>query len=155
MLFTHTGLSPTMVIVSKIFWLLHLNYWPVPLSLVTTRGISVDFFSSGYLDISVRRVCFTHLFIQCMIQHKAVGCPIQRSTGQRLFAPRRSLSQRITSFIACIRQGIHQTPLIYLQKLFTMSYIELNLHCFFINSYKFMIILYVKIYSQFQTTNQT
>ena len=33
--------------------------WPVwapPLSLTTTQGISVDFFSSGYLDVSVPRV---------------------------------------------------------------------------------------------------
>ena len=30
--------------------------WPLPLSLATTRGISVDFFSSGYLDVSVPRV---------------------------------------------------------------------------------------------------
>ncbi len=30
--------------------------WPLPLSLATTRGISVDFSSSGYLDVSVPRV---------------------------------------------------------------------------------------------------
>ena len=29
-----------------------------PISLATTFGISVDFFSSGYLDVSVLRVCF-------------------------------------------------------------------------------------------------
>ena len=32
--------------------------------LAATFGISVDFFSSGYLDVSVRRVCFTTLCIQ-------------------------------------------------------------------------------------------
>ena len=32
----------------------------VPRSLATTCGISVDFFSSGYLDVSVRRVRSTH-----------------------------------------------------------------------------------------------
>ena len=32
----------------------------VPRSLAATRGISVDFFSSGYLDVSVPRVCFLH-----------------------------------------------------------------------------------------------
>ena len=31
--------------------------WAVPLSLATTRGISVDFSSSGYLDVSVPLVC--------------------------------------------------------------------------------------------------
>ena len=33
-----------------------LPVWPLPLSLATTRGISVDFFSSPYLDVSVREV---------------------------------------------------------------------------------------------------
>ena len=31
--------------------------WAIPRSLATTRGISIDFFSSGYLDVSVHRVC--------------------------------------------------------------------------------------------------
>ena len=33
-----------------------LSVWPLPLSLATTRGISVDFFSYGYLDVSVPHV---------------------------------------------------------------------------------------------------
>ena len=36
-----------------------------------------------------------------------VGFPIQRSRYQRLFAPPPSFSQRTTSFIASMRQGIH------------------------------------------------
>ena len=32
--------------------------WAIPLSLATTRGISLDFFSSRYLDVSVPWVCF-------------------------------------------------------------------------------------------------
>ena len=44
-------------------------------------------------------------------QSSKVGCPIRKSTDQRLFAPSRSLSQRTTSFIASYRQGIHQMPL--------------------------------------------
>jgi hypothetical protein len=39
---------------------------------------------------------------------KAVGCPIRKSTDQSLFAAPHGLSQRTTSFIACVRQGIHQ-----------------------------------------------
>ena len=31
--------------------------WPVPVSLATTKGISFDFSSSGYLDVSVPLVC--------------------------------------------------------------------------------------------------
>ena len=36
--------------------------WPNPLSLATTRGISVDVFSSPYLDVSVQAVPLLHLF---------------------------------------------------------------------------------------------
>ena len=38
--------------------------WPLPLSLATTYGISFDFFSSAYLDVSVRRVPHVYLCIQ-------------------------------------------------------------------------------------------
>ena len=41
--------------------------WPLPISLATTFGISVDFFSSPYLDVSVQAVPLIHLCIQCMI----------------------------------------------------------------------------------------
>ena len=30
-----------------------IKVWAVPISLATTQGISVDLFSSGYLDVSV------------------------------------------------------------------------------------------------------
>ncbi len=38
------------------------------------------------------------------------GCPIRKSPDQRLFAPPRSLSQLITSFIASESQGIRHAP---------------------------------------------
>ena len=41
--------------------------WPLPRSLATTSGISVDFFSSPYLDVSVQAVPLIHLCIQCMM----------------------------------------------------------------------------------------
>ena len=40
-----------------------LLVWPPPLSLATTRGISVDFFSSRYLDVSVPGVPHVTLWI--------------------------------------------------------------------------------------------
>ena len=43
-----------------------------------------------------------------------VGFPIRRSMDQSLFAAPHGLSQRITSFIACACQGIHQLPLRHL-----------------------------------------
>ena len=36
--------------------------WPLPRSLATTCGISVDVFSSPYLDVSVQAVPFVRLF---------------------------------------------------------------------------------------------
>ena len=41
--------------------------WPLPISLATTLGISVDFSSSPYLDVSVREVPFLNLCIQLRI----------------------------------------------------------------------------------------
>ena len=41
------------------------THWAGPRSLAATKGISVDFFSSGYLDVSVPRVRLLHLCIQC------------------------------------------------------------------------------------------
>ena len=58
-----TGLSPSMARLSRLFsWdPLIDSDWAGPRSLAATQGISVDFFSSGYLDVSVPRVCFDTL----------------------------------------------------------------------------------------------
>ena len=40
------------------------SVWPLPLSLATTRRISVDVFSSPYLDVSVQAVPPVYLWIQ-------------------------------------------------------------------------------------------
>ena len=39
-----------------------LSVWPLPRSLATTGGISVDVFSCPYLDVSVQGVPPVHLF---------------------------------------------------------------------------------------------
>ena len=44
-----------------------LSVWPLPRSLATTYGISVDFFSSPYLDVSVQAVPLIYLCIQYMM----------------------------------------------------------------------------------------
>ena len=49
--------------------------WADPLSLATTYGVSVDVLSSGYLDVSVRRVRFTNLCIQLAITQKSWVAP--------------------------------------------------------------------------------
>jgi len=55
----------------------------VPISLATTLGISVDFFSCSYLDVSVRRVRFTHLCIQRVMTQRA-GFPHSEIYGSKL-----------------------------------------------------------------------
>ena len=86
------------------------SHWPGPRSLVTTNGVSVDVLSSGYLDISVYRVCFSTLCIQIEMTLRP-GFPIRISADQSLLAAPHSFSQRVTSFIASWHQGIHQMPL--------------------------------------------
>ena len=80
-LLTFTGLSPAMVQLSRRFNLtytlmsqsynpkmaLTILVWAIPRSLATTWGITVVFFSSGYLDVSVPRVRFVQLCIHCTI----------------------------------------------------------------------------------------
>ena len=39
-----------------------ISVWPLPISLATTLGISFDFFSSPYLDVSVQEVPYLWLF---------------------------------------------------------------------------------------------
>ena len=46
--------------------------WPLPISLATTLGISFDFFSSPYLDVSVREVPFLNLCIQLRIHSSSL-----------------------------------------------------------------------------------
>ena len=88
--------------------------WAGPVSLAATPGISVDFSSSGYLDVSVPRVASApHMCSAARARALArAGSPIRRSAGQRLFAPHRGLSQLATSFVAVLCQGIHRAPMI-------------------------------------------
>ena len=79
------------------------GHWPGPRSLVTTNGVSVDVLSSSYLDISVRWVRFP-----LGINQIGLGFPIRKSADQSLLTAPHSLSQRVTSFIASLYQGIHQ-----------------------------------------------
>ena len=75
-----TGLSPSSVCLSiHVRLQLHMlisvptplvflpKVWPLPISLATTFGISFDFSSSAYLDVSVRRVPFRTLCIHARI----------------------------------------------------------------------------------------
>ena len=79
----------------KVFLLL---VWPPPLSLATTRGISVDFFSSGYLDVSVPRVPHVTLWIHVTFRDSSSrGFPHSEIRGYNAYlqlpAAYRSLSR--------------------------------------------------------------
>ena len=109
---TRTGLSPTLVRLSRLFRFPSCCYWPGPLSLATTQGVSVDVLSSGYLDVSVPRVCLLHLCIQCKILPKQWVSPFRNLRVKGCLPPHRSLSQATTSFIASSCQGIHRVRLV-------------------------------------------
>ena len=50
------------------------SVWPLSLSLATTNEISVDFFSSSYLDVSVRKVPSLKLWIHFnVVRHDSYG----------------------------------------------------------------------------------
>ena len=111
LIITPTGLSPSVVSFSKLFKFFYQNCWPNPVSLATTNGISIDFFSSGYLDVSVLQVVSLNLCIWFKVPHKVVGFPIRKFSDQNLHTAPRNLSQYITSFFGFQCQGIRHTPL--------------------------------------------
>ena len=68
--------------------------WPLPRSLATTCGISVDFFSSPYLDVSVREVPHVYLCIQYTLRklylrgllHSDISGSMRTYRSPKLFA---------------------------------------------------------------------
>ena len=90
------------------------SVWPLPISLATTFGISFDFSSSPYLDVSVQAVPLVSLWIHDTIVTLAGNVVSQFGNLRlnRLFAATRSLSQLVTSFFGSWWQGIH--PVLFL-----------------------------------------
>ena len=103
--------------------------WALPLSLATTRGITIVFSSSAYLDVSVQQVRLLILGCQAF---SLTGCPIRKSGYHHLFAVTPGLSQLVTSFFASRSLGIPRAPLVtfriplttsrYLLALFTLYF---------------------------------
>src|SRR3954452_13256441 len=88
--------------------------WADPLSLATTKGVSDDFFSSGYLDVSVRPVTLRQLCIHCRMtpHYRRRVFPFGNPRVNACSAPHRGLSQPSTSFFDSWCQGIHRKLLI-------------------------------------------
>ena len=80
--------------------------WAGALSLAATRAVSVDFLSSGYLDVSVPRV----VRLSAARAWPRAGSPIRRPADHRLCAPPRGLSQLAASFVDFLCQGIRLAP---------------------------------------------
>ena len=78
--------------------------WAGPLSLAATRGVTVVFLSSGYLDVSVHRV---GLRCRGCRASRAAGCPIRVPADPWLLAPPRGLSRPAAPFVA---SGSHRHP---------------------------------------------
>ena len=78
---SNTGLSPTMAkLPSLFFYLASYHIQALARSLATTCAISVDFFSSGYLDGSVLRVRFScPMYSDKDTVQNTVGFPIRTS----------------------------------------------------------------------------
>ena len=91
-----------------------VSVWAGPLSLAATYGITIVFFSCGYLDVSVPRVrpmwlCIHHTVTEhYLCRVSPFGHPRIKA---RLTAPR-GFSQFTASFIASLCLGIHRTPLV-------------------------------------------
>jgi hypothetical protein len=80
-----------------------------PRSLAATWRISLDFFSFGYLDVSVLRVRSINLCIHLIVTVSLQpGSPIRTSMAHRSFPAPHSFSQDSTSFFASYCQGIHR-----------------------------------------------
>ena len=104
-----TGLSPPLVRLPSLFAYRSCRLRASPRSLAATGGISVDFFSSGYLDVSVPPVRLTALWIHAVILIKDEWVsPFRNARVTGRLPPHRALSQASTSFIASGCQGIHR-----------------------------------------------
>ena len=82
--FTFFGLAFQPVLLT----IVNLCVRALPISLATTFGISVDFFSSGYWDVSLPQVRFVS---NSQWYLTVPGCPIRTSTDQCLFVNSPSL----------------------------------------------------------------
>ena len=78
-----------------------LLVWANPVSLAATQGIAFAFSSSGYLDVSVPRVCLQYPMYsdKDTVPLRTVGFPIRKSPDQSSLTAPRSISVLVPSFI--------------------------------------------------------
>ena len=105
-----TGLSPCIAPLPKGFHYTLNSLRAVPRSLAATEGISIDFFSSGYLDVSVPRVRLSIPMYSVKRYPQAGGFPHSDMSGSksvcRLPEPFRRL-QRPSSPLTAKASTVH------------------------------------------------
>ena len=72
------------------------SVWALPISLATTFGISIDLFSSRYLDVSVPQVRLTGPWIQPVMTAFTVGFPHSGTSGSPLLCQLPGAFRRLT-----------------------------------------------------------
>ena len=80
---SRTGLSPAVAGLSRPFHYSQGRLRAAPGSLAATSGISVDFFSSGYLDVSVPPVRSADLWIRFAVTCRQAGFPHSDIAGSQ------------------------------------------------------------------------
>ena len=121
---SHTGFSPSMIVLSRTFRSRSLSdiavlqprrcvatapVWALPRSLATTGGI-ISLFSLPGGTKMFQFPPFASMPVHGWPSFRRPGCPIRKSPDHRSFAPSRSLSQLITSFVASESLGIRRAP---------------------------------------------
>ena len=85
------------------------SVWALSVSLAATSEITIVFFSSGYLDVSVHRVSPRYTMYSCNGDGALPppGFPIRTSMDQCVLTAPHGFSQLTTSFFGSWCQGIH------------------------------------------------
>ena len=82
--------------------------WALSISLAATLEISVVFFSSGYVDVSVHRVPSVHLWIQCTVTEvDSAGFPHSDICGSSDIC---SLPQLFAAYHVFLRLSVPRHP---------------------------------------------
>ena len=140
--FTNTGLSPSTALFSKRFLFFSIIIWPGPISLAATFGVSVDFLSSSYLDVSVRWVRFFILCIQIKIPFtrwvapfgypRINGCSHLPVAYRSVLRPSSPLSAKASTrcsltLISFYKQRLFSLFVSYIENSFSMQIFTLSL----------------------------
>ena len=120
-----------------------LLVWPPPLSLATTRGISVDFFSSGYLDVSVPRVPYVSLWIHDTLHDSSpCGFPHSEICGSKLICSSPQLIAACHVLRRLLMPRHSPYALVRLNFLYIVPILWFSLNCLsFFEHFSFRIIL--------------